>query len=52
MWNSMVTEVLSLLGGVSSLIKPNSTVVIKPNVGHPFKEETSVNTNPGPWFLP
>ena len=44
---SMVTEVLSYLGGVSSLIKPNSTVVIKPNVGHPFKEETSVNTNPG-----
>jgi len=44
---NMVTEVLSLLGGVSSLIKPNSTVVIKPNVGHPFKEETSVNTNPG-----
>jgi uncharacterized protein (DUF362 family) len=44
---SMVTEVLSYLGGVTSLIKPNSTVVIKPNVGHPFKEETSVNTNPG-----
>ncbi len=42
----MVEEVLSLLGGVNSLIKPGSTVVIKPNVGHPFKEETSVNTNP------
>ena len=41
----MVTEALSLLGGVSSLIKPNSTVVIKPNVGHPFKDETSVNTS-------
>ena len=41
----MVTEVLSLLGGVSFLIKPNSTVVIKPNVGHPFKDETSVNTS-------
>lgn len=41
----MVTEALSLLGGVSFLIKPNSTVVIKPNVGHPFKDETSVNTS-------
>ncbi len=42
----MVREALALLGGVSSLIKPNSTVVIKPNAGHPFREETSVNTNP------
>lgn len=42
---AMVTEALTLLGGVSSLIKPNSTVVIKPNVGHPFKDDTSVNTS-------
>jgi uncharacterized protein (DUF362 family) len=41
----MVAEVFSLLGGITSLIKPNSTVVIKPNAGHPFKEETSVNTS-------
>jgi uncharacterized protein (DUF362 family) len=41
----MVVEALSLLGGVDSLIKPNSTVVIKPNAGHPFKDETSVNTS-------
>jgi uncharacterized protein (DUF362 family) len=41
----MVTEALSLLGGVGSLIKKNSTVVIKPNVGHPFKDDTSVNTS-------
>jgi uncharacterized protein (DUF362 family) len=41
----MVGEALSLLGGASKLIKPNSTVVVKPNVGHPFKEETSVNTS-------
>lgn len=41
----MVAEVFSLLGGVTSLISPNSTVVIKPNAGHPFKEETSVNTS-------
>jgi len=41
----MVAEALSLLGGTASLIKPNSTVVIKPNAGHPFKDETSVNTS-------
>jgi uncharacterized protein (DUF362 family) len=41
----MVTEALSLIGGVNSLIKSNSTVVIKPNVGHPFKDDTSVNTS-------
>ena len=42
----MVTEALSLLGGVNSLIKPNSTVVIKPNGGHPFPPEASINTSP------
>jgi len=42
----MVGEVLSPLGGVSSLIKPKSTVVIKPNAGHVAPAETSVNTNP------
>ena len=42
----MVEEVLAPLGGVRSLIKKNSTVVIKPNAGHPAPAETSVNTNP------
>ncbi len=42
----MVEEALSLLGGVDSLIKPNSTVVVKPNAGHVFPPETSVNTSP------
>jgi len=42
----MVEEALSLLGGVESLIKPNSTVVIKPNIGHTYPPETSVNTSP------
>jgi uncharacterized protein (DUF362 family) len=41
----MMAEALCLLGGVTSLIKPNSIVVIKPNAGHPFKDETSVNTS-------
>jgi len=45
---SMVRKVLSYLGGVSSLIKPNSTVVIKPNVGHPSKRRrASIRTGPG-----
>ena len=43
----MLNEALSLLGGLTSLIKPNSTVVIKPNAGHPSPPETSVNTSPG-----
>lgn len=42
----MVEEALSLLGGVTSLIKPNSVVVVKPNAGHPFPPETSVCTSP------
>ena len=42
----MVEEALSLLGGLDSLIKPKSTVVIKPNAGHPGPPETSVNVSP------
>jgi len=42
----MVEEALSLLGGVNNLIKPNSTVVLKPNAGHPIPPETSANTSP------
>lgn len=42
----MIGEALSLLGGVRSLIKPGSVVVIKPNAGHPSLPETSVNTSP------
>jgi uncharacterized protein (DUF362 family) len=42
----MVEEALSLLGGVTSLIRPGSTVIVKPNAGHPFPPETSVNTSP------
>jgi len=42
----MIEEALSLLGGVQTLIKPNSTVVIKPNAGHPIPPETSANTSP------
>jgi len=42
----MLREVLNPLGGVESLIKPKSTVVLKPNAGHVALAETSVNTNP------
>ncbi len=41
----MVRESLDLLGGVTSLIRPGAAVVIKPNVGHPFADNTSVNTS-------
>ena len=42
----IVQEVLAPLGGVASLIKPKSTVVLKPNAGHQAPAESSVNTNP------
>lgn len=42
----MVEEAFSLLGGVKSLIKYNSIVVIKPNAGHVASPESSVNTSP------
>ena len=42
----MVAEVFSLLGGRENLIRPRSTVVLKPNAGHPAGPETSVNTSP------
>jgi uncharacterized protein (DUF362 family) len=42
----MVAEIFSLLGGRDNLIKPRSTVVLKPNAGHPAGPETSVNTSP------
>jgi len=42
----LVHEALSLLGGVENLIKPNSSVVVKPNAGHWFPPETSVCTSP------
>ncbi|MFC2045728.1 DUF362 domain-containing protein [Chloroflexota bacterium] len=42
----MVDEGFALMGGVSSVIRPNSTVVLKPNAGHPYPPETSVCTAP------
>jgi uncharacterized protein (DUF362 family) len=44
--SSMVEEALFLLGGVKSLIRPKTTVVLKPNAGHLGGPDTSVNTNP------
>jgi uncharacterized protein (DUF362 family) len=42
----MVHEALSLLGGVENLIRPGTTVILKPNAGHKYPPESSVNTNP------
>jgi len=43
---AMVEICLSHLGGVSQLIRPKSTVVLKPNAGHPFPPDSSVNVSP------
>jgi uncharacterized protein (DUF362 family) len=43
----MVADVFALLGGTENLVRPRSTVVLKPNAGHPAAAETSVNTSPG-----
>jgi uncharacterized protein (DUF362 family) len=42
----IVGEALDLIGGVKNLIRPGSTVVVKPNAGHPWPPETSVCTSP------
>lgn len=42
----MVEEGFNLMGGVSAVIRPNTTVVLKPNAGHPYPPETSVCTAP------
>ena len=44
--NKMVEEALNHLGGIQSLIKEGSTVVIKPNGGHVGPPESSVCTSP------
>lgn len=42
----MVEEALSLLGGVGSLIKPGSTVIVKPNAIGLYPSERSITTSP------
>jgi len=42
----MAGEALSLIGGVSSLIKPGSVVVVKPNAVYPLGPERSASTSP------
>ena len=42
----LLAEVLEPLGGITALIRPNTTVVVKPNAGHLGAPDTSVNTNP------
>ncbi len=44
--NKMVEEALNHLGGVQSLIKEGSTVIVKPNGGHVGPPESSVCTSP------
>jgi uncharacterized protein (DUF362 family) len=42
----LVREALKPLGGIKALIRPRSTVVLKPNAGHPAPAGSSVNTSP------
>jgi uncharacterized protein (DUF362 family) len=42
----MVAEAVDHLGGIRSIVRPGSTVVIKPNAGHEGAPETSINTSP------
>ena len=46
MWRRCSRKFLNRWGGIRSLIKPKSTVVLKPNAGHVAPAESSVNTNP------
>lgn len=43
---AMVEQALEHLGGVKSLIKRGSIVVLKPNAGHPGSPESAINTSP------
>ncbi len=42
----MVQQAVDHIGGIKSVVRPGSTVVIKPNAGHAAGPETSVNTSP------
>ena len=44
--DELVERAVDHLGGIGAIIKPGSTVVIKPNAGHYGGPESSVNTNP------
>jgi uncharacterized protein (DUF362 family) len=44
--DELVKRALDLLGGIRAIIKPDSTVVIKPNAGHIGGPDSSVNTTP------
>lgn len=41
-----VTKVFDLLGGVTNMIKPGETVILKPNAGHAAPPESAVCTSP------
>ena len=43
---AMVEEAMRHLGGVEAFFKPGATVVVKPNAGHAYPPQSSVNTSP------
>jgi len=44
---AMFDKAIESLGGIKKFIKPNQTVVIKPNIGWDTSPERAANTNPG-----
>jgi uncharacterized protein (DUF362 family) len=44
--DELVESAVDHLGGIGTIIKSGSTVVIKPNAGHYGGPDSSVNTNP------
>ncbi len=45
-YQALVTEVLSLLGGMEQFVRPGDKVVVKPNIGWDRSPELAANTHP------
>lgn len=43
---AMYARAMQSLGGIKSFVKPNQTVVVKPNIGWDVEPERAANTNP------
>lgn len=44
--DAMFDEAIKALGGIRNFVKPNQTVVVKPNIGWDVEPERAGNTNP------
>ncbi|MBN1597748.1 MAG: DUF362 domain-containing protein [Bacteroidales bacterium] len=43
---AMFAEAMKAMGGISTIVRPNQTVVVKPNIGWDASPERGANTNP------